>query len=495
MERQIRCFGCGRVVGTKYSDFKHHVDSGVSESDALTEIGLERNCCRTAVLTSTDVSEKVLAAGRPEYEEVTGRTVIKDVGLYPERKIKYGNKVEYPADIHAAVSGPAEFQIYEGFILAEAREVPEAQEEPFEHLPTARPDTPVEVFNKSRTPMRDPEAIARRELPDTIALLGEGSQHWQALGWRLGESFEGAELTEDQTPQLPEVFTKPLEPGNLGVEESFELFVEVVPRSNVVFIVRWSNLETPLTGDDLFNGVNLYFQRPIRSDRINQLLSDTIMQAAWYIYDIRRLQEMGIELTNASMRLGYLRFAKFKRMPGSKRIFLEMEPFKKPEIITTEGATNFSGRSVDEADTTPTNQDVHTRQINSERGLAPTFNNENTLDYISINIPRSRQRLVDAAVGKLGGATITKHDNRFINFSNKRSIVIPEILGETINLSPYTTLDGNPRSRGINLVGMNMRNAWYDRGLILICRREEGPPVVVIFNTEVSVGEFEFSYF
>ena len=60
MEQQIACFGCGRKVGTKYSDFKALTRAGVSERDALTDLGLQKDCCRMTLMGATEASERLM---------------------------------------------------------------------------------------------------------------------------------------------------------------------------------------------------------------------------------------------------------------------------------------------------------------------------------------------------------------------------------------------------------------------------------------------------
>jgi len=56
----VRCFSCGKVVGDKWDEYLRLLENGVSEGDALTELGLKRYCCRRMVLTHVDLIEKLL---------------------------------------------------------------------------------------------------------------------------------------------------------------------------------------------------------------------------------------------------------------------------------------------------------------------------------------------------------------------------------------------------------------------------------------------------
>ena len=56
----VRCFTCGKVLANKYEKYIEQVTLGDRNADALTDIGLERYCCRRMVLTHVDLIEKLL---------------------------------------------------------------------------------------------------------------------------------------------------------------------------------------------------------------------------------------------------------------------------------------------------------------------------------------------------------------------------------------------------------------------------------------------------
>ena len=56
----VRCFTCGKVVGNKWEQYLQLLQSGKSEGEALTELGMERYCCRRMLLTHVDLIEKLL---------------------------------------------------------------------------------------------------------------------------------------------------------------------------------------------------------------------------------------------------------------------------------------------------------------------------------------------------------------------------------------------------------------------------------------------------
>lgn len=58
----VRCFTCGKVftqnIWTKHKD---NTDSGMSPSESMKSLGLNRYCCRLVLTTSIDISDKVLS--------------------------------------------------------------------------------------------------------------------------------------------------------------------------------------------------------------------------------------------------------------------------------------------------------------------------------------------------------------------------------------------------------------------------------------------------
>ncbi|WFD39489.1 DNA-directed RNA Polymerase II subunit L [Malassezia japonica] len=56
----VRCFSCGKVVGDKWDAYLALLIEGRTEGEALTELGLQRYCCRRMVLTHVDLIERLL---------------------------------------------------------------------------------------------------------------------------------------------------------------------------------------------------------------------------------------------------------------------------------------------------------------------------------------------------------------------------------------------------------------------------------------------------
>jgi DNA-directed RNA polymerase I, II, and III subunit RPABC5 len=56
----VRCFTCGQVIADKYHKYRDLLDTGYSEKDAMTALGLQRYCCRRMFLTYVDFTEMLL---------------------------------------------------------------------------------------------------------------------------------------------------------------------------------------------------------------------------------------------------------------------------------------------------------------------------------------------------------------------------------------------------------------------------------------------------
>ncbi len=55
----IRCFTCGKPIAHKWEEYNKRINDGESASSVLTDLGLERNCCRAAFLGQADNIELI----------------------------------------------------------------------------------------------------------------------------------------------------------------------------------------------------------------------------------------------------------------------------------------------------------------------------------------------------------------------------------------------------------------------------------------------------
>ena len=56
----VRCFSCGKVVGSSYENFKKMVEMGEDPQEVLDKLGVKRYCCRRMLIAQTDVIEEVM---------------------------------------------------------------------------------------------------------------------------------------------------------------------------------------------------------------------------------------------------------------------------------------------------------------------------------------------------------------------------------------------------------------------------------------------------
>ncbi len=53
----IRCFSCGKPIAHLWEEFKLRVEKGESPKKVLDDLGLERFCCRSMLMTHVDLDE------------------------------------------------------------------------------------------------------------------------------------------------------------------------------------------------------------------------------------------------------------------------------------------------------------------------------------------------------------------------------------------------------------------------------------------------------
>jgi DNA-directed RNA polymerase subunit N (RpoN/RPB10) len=56
----VRCFTCGRVLGSDWEKYLQLLGAGKEPKDALDELGLQRYCCRRMLLSHVDLMDDVI---------------------------------------------------------------------------------------------------------------------------------------------------------------------------------------------------------------------------------------------------------------------------------------------------------------------------------------------------------------------------------------------------------------------------------------------------
>ncbi|MCD6434354.1 MAG: DNA-directed RNA polymerase subunit N [Candidatus Diapherotrites archaeon] len=56
----IRCFSCGKELGSLYKEFKERVEKGENPKEVLDSLGVKRYCCRRMLLTHAELIDEIL---------------------------------------------------------------------------------------------------------------------------------------------------------------------------------------------------------------------------------------------------------------------------------------------------------------------------------------------------------------------------------------------------------------------------------------------------
>jgi DNA-directed RNA polymerase subunit N len=59
----VRCFTCGKVVGSSYPVYVKRVQMGEDPEKVLDELGLERYCCRRMIISHADLIGEIQLLG------------------------------------------------------------------------------------------------------------------------------------------------------------------------------------------------------------------------------------------------------------------------------------------------------------------------------------------------------------------------------------------------------------------------------------------------
>ncbi len=59
----VRCFTCGKVIGSTWERYLQMLNAGKGAREALDELGLDRYCCRRMILSHVDLIDDVIIYG------------------------------------------------------------------------------------------------------------------------------------------------------------------------------------------------------------------------------------------------------------------------------------------------------------------------------------------------------------------------------------------------------------------------------------------------
>ena len=60
MQIPVRCFSCGKVVGSSFENFQKMVKMGEDPMEVLDKLGISRYCCRRMLIAHVDVIDEVM---------------------------------------------------------------------------------------------------------------------------------------------------------------------------------------------------------------------------------------------------------------------------------------------------------------------------------------------------------------------------------------------------------------------------------------------------
>ena len=55
----VRCFGCGKPIGHLWEEYKKRLDAGEDAGKVMSELGLERYCCRGTFLGNAEMLPEI----------------------------------------------------------------------------------------------------------------------------------------------------------------------------------------------------------------------------------------------------------------------------------------------------------------------------------------------------------------------------------------------------------------------------------------------------
>ncbi|MCQ2056233.1 MAG: DNA-directed RNA polymerase subunit N [archaeon] len=59
----IRCFTCGKVIGSDYVEYEKRVGMGEDAQKVLDSLGIERYCCRRMFISHADLIKDIAPLG------------------------------------------------------------------------------------------------------------------------------------------------------------------------------------------------------------------------------------------------------------------------------------------------------------------------------------------------------------------------------------------------------------------------------------------------
>lgn len=59
----VRCFSCGKVIGSAYEEYKKRTGDGEKPETVLDSLGIKRYCCRRIIISHVDLIDEIAPYG------------------------------------------------------------------------------------------------------------------------------------------------------------------------------------------------------------------------------------------------------------------------------------------------------------------------------------------------------------------------------------------------------------------------------------------------
>lgn len=315
---------------------------GYSESEALDDSQITKDCCRATIATQTDVSQRVYAAGRPVTES-SGRRVVEDISRFP-RLERFGVLADTPGQkvILPQREGFIEYQEFEGnnmtldetlmtIMGVRVEQVYKAAETRREAAKsrgslmspassTSGEDDPrlrragLGTVSQAASVRRIPKtisAVQSKVVPLSTAGIKLGSSLWSKIKWNIGTSYDIKIAGEEAA----EAFQAPLVPETRKLSISMEL-------ANAITVVVVITTNAPMTPLQVINEINEFVNKPLKLAQVNELLTgykivDTQPEMIWGLRVSQHEKEAEISVLELRAWIGLsMKFASFAKDQG-----------------------------------------------------------------------------------------------------------------------------------------------------------------------------------
>ena len=59
----VRCFTCGKVIGSSFETYVQRIEMGEEPDKILDSLGIDRYCCRKMLISHADLIDEVMSYG------------------------------------------------------------------------------------------------------------------------------------------------------------------------------------------------------------------------------------------------------------------------------------------------------------------------------------------------------------------------------------------------------------------------------------------------